>query len=758
MKESPETGNIMETITQSTEQNTTNMPDVCQEYDTISPIAYDEREHFMKSHIAECGHGVRIRSPFYAETDKLVLGTNVLINHNCQIYNKNATVYIGSNTMISGNCVICTADDTKASYLGKTDYPFDSCDIHIGERVWIGANVFIGPSVHIGNNATIGAGAIVLTDVPEGEVWAGAPAHNLHEPESAAIPTDTITDDVVADDADAIAISQQLIDGNRDAYETIAQMPFMDAQLEDSPAMVAARKLMVQASSSQTAALQSAKQAAMHAVSQPEAHIASQQAITEPSMTSTSSECIIELDDKPDDENTWQSKEPNNEQDSEPQAEQQHTETPAFREGTAWFEADMQLYPNLSDSMALMCDAFNKLNPADNASKERFLKEYIMHCGDNVEISQPFYIDNVKLDIDDNVSIGNNVQIYNRFGVVHIDDNAIINGNSILCATDHSLNPYARRTPPEKDCSIHIGKNAWIGPHAFIGPGVNIGDNAVIEANAVVLHDVPTDTIYGGISAHNLESFSDDDSEENMQESYETVADFDAETLQDEISDQYANNDKVILSYNPMMPEECLSSEPDSQTADSTSSEQNMQQADWNAYSYEKNSTIYQELRGYSELICKAFNMLKPSDYRTRERFLKERILSCGNDTSISSPLHFSTPKLDIGSNVIIKPNCQINNRYGTVHISDGAIIGGNCVFYAEQHDTEHRQQTAETDCSIFIGRNALIGHDTAIYAGVHIGDNAIIKSGSVVRADVPADTVYAGSPEHEACHLHETE
>ena len=51
--------------------------------------------------------------------------------------------------------------------------------VQIGEGVLIGANATIRLGQRVGAWATVGCGAVVVTDVPGGEVWAGTPAEKL---------------------------------------------------------------------------------------------------------------------------------------------------------------------------------------------------------------------------------------------------------------------------------------------------------------------------------------------------------------------------------------------------------------------------------------------------------------------------------------------------------------------------------------------------------------------------------------------------
>ena len=50
--------------------------------------------------------------------------------------------------------------------------------------------------------------------------------------------------------------------------------------------------------------------------------------------------------------------------------------------------------------------------------------------------------------------------------------------------------------------------------------------------------------------------------------------------------------------------------------------------------------------------------------------------------------------------------------------------------------------------------RNAWLGADVKVLAGVTIGENAIVAAGSVVTKDVPDNMVVAGSPARIIRHI----
>ena len=83
----------------------------------------------------------------------------------------------------------------------------------------------------------------------------------------------------------------------------------------------------------------------------------------------------------------------------------------------------------------------------------------------------------------------------------------------------------------------------------------------------------------------------------------------------------------------------------------------------------------------------------------------------------------------------------------GGITVEDGAFIGPHCVLATEYHPEDPARRHSLLTQPIVIGRNAWLGADVKVLAGVTIGENAIVAAGSVVTRDVPAGMVVAGSP-----------
>jgi acetyltransferase-like isoleucine patch superfamily enzyme len=104
--------------------------------------------------------------------------------------------------------------------------------------------------------------------------------------------------------------------------------------------------------------------------------------------------------------------------------------------------------------------------------------------------------------------------------------------------------------------------------------------------------------------------------------------------------------------------------------------------------------------------------------------------------------------------------------RGGKLHIGTGAFVNdGVSIFCAQQvdigphtkigngvtiYDTDFHPATPEDKTAprpVTIGRNVWIGARAMVLAGSRIGDHSVIAAGSIVRGDVPARSIAAGTP-----------
>jgi sugar O-acyltransferase (sialic acid O-acetyltransferase NeuD family) len=89
--------------------------------------------------------------------------------------------------------VVVTHDDIIEDFVTLASGVRLGGGARIGAGAYIGAGALVREGIHIGAGALVGMGAVVTRDVPEGEVWAGAPARPLRRvagPAAAAAVTD----------------------------------------------------------------------------------------------------------------------------------------------------------------------------------------------------------------------------------------------------------------------------------------------------------------------------------------------------------------------------------------------------------------------------------------------------------------------------------------------------------------------------------------------------------------------------------------
>lgn len=97
---------------------------------------------------------------------------------------------------------------------------------------------------------------------------------------------------------------------------------------------------------------------------------------------------------------------------------------------------------------------------------------------------------------------------------------------------------------------------------------------------------------------------------------------------------------------------------------------------------------------------------------------------------------------MDLGCGVRISHHAHLDKSINPkgVHIDDRTWVLNGAFVLAHDHCRALRTDT-------FIGRDCVIGINSIIMPGVHIGDEVIIGGGSVVTKDIPSHSVAAGNP-----------
>ncbi len=103
--------------------------------------------------------------------------------------------------------------------------------------------------------------------------------------------------------------------------------------------------------------------------------------------------------------------------------------------------------------------------------------------------------------------------------------------------------------------------------------------------------------------------------------------------------------------------------------------------------------------------------------------------------------------KIVIGDRVFFNHNCSITAS-SSVKIGNNCNIANNVVIV--DHDHKYNESGVINGLisnPVVLGDNVWIGANTTILKGVTIGDCAIVAAGSVVRNDIPAYSLAAGTP-----------
>lgn len=155
--------------------------DMLFEYNQTKPSETEKRAEMLKKMLGDCGEGVYIEAPFYANFGghHCHFGNMVYANYHLTCVD-DTHIYIGDHTMIGPNVTIATAGHPILPELREQVYQYN-VPVRIGRNCWIGAGAVIMPGVNIGDDTVIGAGSVVTRDIPKGVVAVGNPCRIMRE-------------------------------------------------------------------------------------------------------------------------------------------------------------------------------------------------------------------------------------------------------------------------------------------------------------------------------------------------------------------------------------------------------------------------------------------------------------------------------------------------------------------------------------------------------------------------------------------------
>lgn len=100
----------------------------------------------------------------------------------------------------------------------------------------------------------------------------------------------------------------------------------------------------------------------------------------------------------------------------------------------------------------------------------------------------------------------------------------------------------------------------------------------------------------------------------------------------------------------------------------------------------------------------------------------------------------YNKGNVSIGDNCFFNDGCSVNSQK-KITIGNNLICGQNVMFFDHDHDYKNDINNFVTE-EIIIGNNVWIGANCTILKGVTIGNNVVIAAGTLIKDDVPSDTI----------------
>ena len=165
--------------------------DLARDYNLTNSSDTKRKSELLNELLGKVGNQLWITPPFHVDYGcNIYFGNNCEVNMNCTFLDDNKII-IGDNVLIAPNVQIYTAYH-PTHYLDRftisENETFNFCKtqtapVIIGKNVWIGGGTIILPGVTIGDNTVIGAGSVVTKDIHADTIAYGNPCkvHKANE-------------------------------------------------------------------------------------------------------------------------------------------------------------------------------------------------------------------------------------------------------------------------------------------------------------------------------------------------------------------------------------------------------------------------------------------------------------------------------------------------------------------------------------------------------------------------------------------------
>ncbi|UIR57766.1 sugar O-acetyltransferase [Sphingobacterium sp. SRCM116780] len=166
------------------------------------------------------------------------------------------------------------------------------------------------------------------------------------------------------------------------------------------------------------------------------------------------------------------------------------------------------------------------------------------------------------------------------------------------------------------------------------------------------------------------------------------------------------------------------------------------------------------EKRLHAKVEIKKFNDADPKSFKERQLIIKKLINTSTNRFFIEPPFYCDYGfNISIDDNFFANYNCTLLDS-APISIGKNVLFGPHVSLYTSGHaiHPEDRAKGWQFSKSITIADNVWLGGHVIVNPGVHIGENSIIGSGSVVTKNIPSNVIAAGNPCRVIRSIHESD